>query len=180
MTDKLTFDVAFSRLINVEKGFTDDKADPGNWTSGRVGIGELKGTKFGIAANTYPDLDIKNLTLEQAKAIYLRDWWMRIGADVIDGAIVYQMWDFAVNAGMSTAKRLLQRIVGVADDGQIGEHTLAAVKAIDIDDVLFRFNASKIRYYTSLAKWSDFGKGWMNRTADNLDYCAKDNPDGLR
>ena len=170
----MNFDQAFDRLIGHEAGFSEDERDPGNWTGGRPGVGELKGTKFGIAANTYPDIDIKNLTLDQAKAIYYRDWWLKVGADEIDAAIVFQLWDFAVNAGMGTAKRALQRAVRVADDGAIGSRTLAAIKAMSVPDVLMRFNAQRLRHYTSLSTWPTYGKGWTNRVADNLDYAAED------
>ena len=170
----MTFNEAFDRLIGHEAGYSDDRRDPGNWTGGRVGAGELKGTKFGIAANTYPDLDIKNLTLDRAREIYRRDWWLKIGADEIDPAIVFQLWDFAINAGMSTARRALQRAVGVADDGRIGPITLASVKAMSVTDVLMRFNSQRLRYYTSLSTWPTYGKGWTNRVAGNLDYAAED------
>jgi len=170
----MTFDEAFNRLINHEGGFSDDRSDPGNWTGGRVGVGELKGTKFGIAANTYGDLDIKSLTLEDAKKIYYRDWWLKAGADQLDAAIVFQMWDFAVNAGMSTAKRALQRAARVADDGQIGPLTIRAVRAMSTTDVLMRFNAQRLKHYTSLSTWPNFGKGWTNRVAGQLEYGAED------
>lgn len=174
MTYPAAFDKSFSRLISHEGGFSDDPKDPGNWTGGRVNVGELKGTKYGIAANTYGDLDIKNLTLDKAKAIYYRDWWLKAGADEIDGAITFQMWDLAVNAGMNTAKRCLQRAVRVADDGRIGPKTIAAVKAVSVTDVLMRFNAQRLRFYTSLSTWPTYGKGWTNRVAGNLDYAAED------
>lgn len=171
----MNFEEAFNRLINIEKGFTKDPKDPGNWTGGVCGRGILKGTKYGIAANTYPDLDIENLTLEKAKEIYRRDWWMKLGADELDPAIVFQVWDFAVNAGMSTAKRKLQSAAFVAEDGNIGPLTIAAIKKVGTQDILLRFNARKLRHYTSLSKWAEYGKGWTNRTADNLDYAAIDN-----
>lgn len=171
----MDFNQAFDRLISHEGGFSDDKNDPGNWTGGRVNVGELKGTKYGIAANTYGEVDIKNLTLEGAKQLYYRDWWLKAGADQIDGAIVYQLWDFAVNAGMSTAKRALQRAARVADDGQIGPATIRAVQSIGTTDVLMRFAAQRLRFYTSLSTWGTYGKGWANRVAGNLDYAAEDN-----
>jgi lysozyme family protein len=175
--ERVTFNEAFERLIGHEGKFTDNPKDRGNWTGGRPGIGELKGTKYGIAASTYPDLDIKNLTLEDAKAIYYRDWWLKCGANEIDSAIIYQMWQFAVNAGMGNGKRCLQRAVKVLDDGDLGPKSLAAVKAMDLNDVLFRFFAATIRHYTSCSKelYEEFGKGWMNRVAANLDYAAEDN-----
>ena len=170
----MTFDEAFDRLIGHEGGWSDDPKDPGNWTGGRVNVGQLKGTKFGIAANTYGDLDIQNLTLAQARGIYYRDWWLKAGADQLDAAIVFQLWDFAVNAGMPTAVRALQRAARVADDGSIGPMTLRAVRAMAVTDVLMRFTAQRLRFYTSLSTWGTYGKGWTNRVAGQLDYAAED------
>lgn len=170
----VTFDTAFDRLIGHEGKFTDHRNDRGNWTSGRVGVGELKGTKFGISAMTYPHLDIKNLTVDDARVIYERDFWLRAGADQYDGAIGYQVFDAAVNHGIGNAIRILQRAVRVADDGDVGPITLKAVQSMTATDVLMRFNAARIRFYTKLSTWADFGKGWMNRVAGNLDYGADD------
>ena len=78
---KLTFDKAFDRLIGHEAGFTTDPKDRGNWTTGVIGKGELRGTKYGISAMTYPYLDIKNITLEYAKTLYKRDWWDALNAE---------------------------------------------------------------------------------------------------
>jgi len=170
----VNFDQAFDRLIGHEAGLSMDARDPGNWTGGRPNVGELKGTKYGIAANTYPDIDIQNLSIDAAKAIYYRDWWVKIGADQYDGAIAFQLWDFAVNAGMETAKRALQRAVGVADDGLIGPRTVLAIKSMSVTDVLMRFNAQRLRFYTSLSTWQTYGKGWTNRVAGNLDFASED------
>jgi len=175
---RLTFEDAFKRLINIEQGYTNDPNDNGNWTGGVKGRGVLRGTKYGIAANTYPDVDIKGLTLAQAKEIYRRDWWLKLGADELPSSIVFQVWDFAVNAGMGTAKRLLQRAAGVAEDGVMGPVSIAAVNKCNENDILLKYNAYKIRHYTSLSNlWASYGKGWMNRTADNLLYAANDNSD---
>lgn len=172
----MTFDEAFDRLIGHEAGFTKDPHDDGNWTGGREGVGELKGTKYGIAANTYPDLDIEHLTLDQAKAIYYRDWWLKAGGGLLSPALMYQLWVFAVNAGMSTAKRHLQKAIGASEDGVIGPLTVARIKTLDENDVLFKFTAACIRFYTARSRWAEFGKGWMNRVAGQLDYAALDNP----
>ncbi len=171
----MTFDKAFERLIGHEAGYSNDRRDPGNWTGGIVGKGSLKGTKFGIAANTYPNIDIKNLTIEQAKQIYKRDWWDKLGADSLHPAIVFQLWDFAVNAGKSRAVKELQQVAGVPDDGVIGPKTIAAVKAMDVNDVLLRLTAERLKFYTSLSTWATHGKGWTNRVAENLIYAAQDN-----
>ena len=172
---KLTFEQAFDRLIGHEGKFTDDKNDRGNWTTGIIGKGILKGTKYGISAMTYPDFDIKNLTLDQAKEIYKRDWWDKLNADNLDPAIVFQVWDFAINAGMGTAKRKLQKSVGMAEDGIIGPLTIKAIHKADLNDVLMKFNAERLNHYTSLSTWPRYGKGWTLRVAQQLNYGAMDN-----
>ena len=172
---KLKFDEAFERLIGHEGKFTNDPKDRGNWTTGVIGRGKLNGTKYGISAMTYPDIDIVNLTLARAKEIYQRDWWDAINAEKISAAIVYQVWDFAINAGMSTAKRKLQQAVGAADDGIIGPISLQKINSMDLNDVLMRFNALRLEYYTSLSTWQTYGKGWTRRVAANLNYAAVDN-----
>ncbi|MCU4437482.1 secretion activator protein [Acinetobacter bereziniae] len=171
----MNFDKAFERLIGHEGGFSTDRNDPGNWTGGKVGKGIFKGTKYGIAANTYPNLDIKNLTIEQAKAIYKKDWWDKLGADQLHPAIVFQLWDFAVNAGKSRAVKELQQAVGVPDDGIIGPKTIAAVNIKEVNDVLLLLASERLSFYTSLKTWTTYGKGWTNRVAENLKYAAQDN-----
>ena len=173
MTDR--FPIFINRLLSHEGGYTVDRRDPGNWTGGRVDVGQLKGTKFGIAANTYPTLDIKNLTRDQAIAIYRRDFWEAAKCDKLAPVVAFQLLDGAVNSGITQATRWLQRAVGVADDGRIGNVTLAAIKATDGNDIAYRFNADRIDFMTRLKNWSVHGAGWMRRIAGNLRYAAQDN-----
>lgn len=168
------FDLAFERVIGHEGGYSADPQDRGNWTTGIIGQGQLKGTKFGISAMSYPDLDIKNLTLEQAKAVYRRDFWDRAKGDQYDAAIAYQLFDIAVNNGNGNAIRMLQRASGVADDGQVGSLTIAAVKALTVTDMIMRMNAERLLFITKLSTWVSYGKGWTNRVAGNLQYGAVD------
>lgn len=157
----IDFDVAFDRLLGFEGRYVNDPHDPG---------GE---TNWGITKRTYPDVDIKNLSRDQAKHIYLRDFWSPLLE--ADPAIKFQVFDFAVNGGLSTGIRKLQAAVKVADDGHWGPISQAALAAMDKNDVLLRFNAQRIRFYTSLSRWPTYGKGWANRVAGNLDYAAEDN-----
>jgi len=157
----MTFDIAFDRLLGHEGGYSNDPNDPG---------GE---TNWGISKRSYPNVDIKALTRDGAKAIYLRDFWQPLGE--AHPAVKYQVFDFAVNGGLPTGLRKLQAAIGVADDGHWGPLSAAALAKMELNDVLLRFNAQRLRYYTSLGKWPNFGKGWTNRVAGNLDYAAQDN-----
>src|SRR4051812_50136311 len=94
------FNESFNRLIDVEKGLSNDPNDPGNWTGGRVGGGILKGTKYGISAATYPPIHIADPTGGAAKAIYWNAWGVAIGAGELHPATVYPMWAVAGKPGV--------------------------------------------------------------------------------
>jgi lysozyme family protein len=160
-----SFNDAFAALINVEQGFTDNPSDPGNWTSGRVGVGACRGTKYGISCAAYPDLDIKNLTLDQAKSIAKRDYWDRYQCDEFDPRVGFQVFDAAFNGG--SAAHWLQQSAGVTPDGQIGPVTVAAVKAADPLKVIMKFDSYRLDYLAALRSAS-FAFGWMHRIATNL------------
>lgn len=164
----MKFDQAFDALIGHEKGFTDNPKDPGNWTGGRVGVGALKGTKYGIAASTYPSLDIRGLTLEDARAIYLRDFWERLELDQLPPEVRFDLFDTAVNSGVERAAQLLQRAVGTTEDGRIGPLTIAAARRLPGEQLDKRLNGHRLRFLADLKVWPDFGRGWARRIATNL------------
>jgi lysozyme family protein len=144
------FDKAFKLVIGAEGGYVNDPRDPG---------GE---TKFGISKRQYPNLDIKNLTLEQAKEIYYRDYWLPIEAGRLHERLAIYYFDCAVNQGVPTAKKLMQQHCGVTADGVIGNATRAAMmKLLPIADNDFM----KLREerYRKTANFDRYGKGWLNR-----------------
>ena len=170
-----SFDKCFDRATDHEGGFQVMHDDHGNWTSGVVGEGILKGTKFGISAMSYPRIDIKNLTVESAKYIYYSEWWEPLRINNLSFAIQYQMFDAAINHGRVSATKMLQRAVGVNDDGIIGSLTLAAKDKMELDDLLMLFIAERIEFFTQIKKFNLYGKGWMNRMALNLKLATQDN-----
>ena len=156
------FDLAFDRLLGHEGGYTAGEGDPG---------GE---TQWGISKRSYPNEDIKALTIDDAKLIYRRDFWNRIHADELPPALAFQVFDFAVNSGIETAVRYLQRALGVADDGHFGPITRAAAAKMSESDAVMRFAAERIEFYCRLSTFGTFGKGWVRRVAQNLRYAAED------
>ena len=157
----MNFDQAFDRLIGHEGGYVNNPDDPG---------GE---TKFGISKRSYPNVDIAKLTRDEAKVIYLHDFWEPLGD--AHPAVKFQVFDFAVNSGIQTAIRKLQAAIGVADDGHWGPKSAAALKAMDLNDILMRFAAYRLDFMASLSVWDKFGRGWARRIAKQLMYAAEDN-----
>lgn len=169
------FQKYIDRILSHEGGYSRDRNDPGNWTGGRVGVGVLKGTKFGIAANTYPDLDIANLTREEAVEIYRRDFWDTIGASSLPSALAFSALDGAVNSGVKRSIMWVQKAAGVADDGLWGTQTQTAVHCRDPNDLVMRYNAERLDFMTRLKNWPDASRGWARRIAQNLRFAAEDN-----
>ena len=107
------FYTSFERVIGHEGEFTNDKNDRGNWTSGVIGEGELKGTKYGISAMSYPNLDIENLTLKQAQSIYFEDFWTGNGIDLLPKAMQYQMLMHRLTMATEMQQRCYRKQLGL-------------------------------------------------------------------
>lgn len=164
----MNFDTAFDRLYAHEGDLSMDPRDKGNWTGGAIGKGLLKGTKFGISAAAYPGEDIEHLTIERVKAIYLRDYWGPAGCDAVPDAVRFDLFDMAVNSGISAAVRALQTAVGETVDGVLGPHTLQAVQSMPGLRLVARFNGARLLYVTEAHSWPAYGRGWARRIGTNL------------
>ena len=163
----LTFVQIFNRLIGHEGGYVNDPRDPGGETNWGI-------TKRTAQANGYQG-SMRAMTREQAYKIYYSAFWLRYQCDKMPEAVAYQFFDAAVNHGLGNASRMLQRAVGVVDDGVIGNMTIAAIKKMAISDVIMRLNAERLEFYCKLSTFATFGKGWVRRVAGNLKYGAIDN-----
>jgi lysozyme family protein len=141
---KENFDRAFSFVCSpsIEGGYVNDPADPG---------GE---TKFGISKRSYPDLEIRNLTAEQAKEIYRRDYWEKAGCNGLPWPLDVITFDCAVNQGVSFAKELAHEC----------KDPLAAMMYR-----LRRYSDIVARRRTS----EKFLRGWINRIIQLSDFVRK-------
>ena len=159
-------DTAFPWVHGEEGNFSNDPKDKGNWTGGAVGVGVLKGTKYGISAAQYPDLDIQNLTLDDAHRISKRVYWDRFGGDEILPAVALGVFDFGYNAGVHESVKVLQRAVGVAGDGDLGPATQAAIACRAPGKVVQSFTQERIRAYKLMGGFPSYGDGWIKRAVD--------------
>lgn len=164
----MKFEKAFEWVVGHEGGYQNDPKDRGNWTSGKVGVGERKGTKFGISAMSYPALDIFSLTLDDAKEIYKRDFWDYFQMDKLPEAVRFDVFDTAINSGPVAAAKMLQRAAKVKDDGVIGPVTLKAIKAMDPEQLDAAFAGHRLLFVVGLQTFEHYGRGWVRRVAENL------------
>jgi lysozyme family protein len=159
----MSFDQAFNDLIGIEGKYSADEKDPGNWTSGKVEQGEMKGTMYGISAAAYPTLDIAGLTLQAAKAIYLRDFWNKLRCAQLPDSVATALFKEGVNLGVEGAARVFQKSLRVEVDGNIGNLTIGIATSQPPKDVLCGFLTEAAYEYTQMKDFPTYGKGWLSR-----------------
>jgi len=128
------FERAVTFVLAWEGGYVNNPVDPG---------GE---TNWGISRRSYPNLDIRNLTVAQAKEIYRTDYWLRAGCDALAWPLSLMHFDTAVNCGVSKANQFLA----------------IAAKRLDL------YTALRLEFYAGLGTFSYFGSAWVRRVADLL------------
>lgn len=127
-------------VLDHEGGYVNDPKDPG---------GE---TKWGISKRYHPNLDIKNLTPEQASDIYYNEYWVPGKCSSLDHPLSVVQFDTCVNMGVSTANTILKKSGGDV------KNYISLRRQGYIDRV--KANPSKQRFLA----------GWLNRLADLQKY----------
>lgn len=126
-------------VLKWEGGYVCNPNDPG---------GE---TKWGISKRAYPNLDIRNLSEEDAAKIYARDYWDACGCDSIVFPDCVAVFDTAVNCGVGRARGWLKGSKDIKE-----------------------FIQKRVDHYTLLArndpKLKPFLNGWLNRVNDLKKY----------
>lgn len=144
------FERALAEVIGIEGGYTDDPNDPG---------GE---TKYGITKRDHPLLCIAAITLEDAHAIYRKEYWLA-AYDNLSWPLALYVFDCAVNQGSDIAPRLLQKTAGVPQDGLLGQNTLRTINGKDQDELAALFLADRALRYTGTRNFDTYGRGWLKR-----------------
>lgn len=169
----LTWPKALAWVRADEGGNDDDPADSGGRTS--RGITQREYTAYCRLHQLDEPSDVWKARDPIIDSIYSEEYWdpwcplLPVGVD-------YLFFNMNVNAGMHRAIVLLQRSVGVADDGHIGPITKLAVAKADPKDLITRYTAASKAFYTHLAQQAahdrKFLAGWLHR-ADRVDERAK-------
>lgn len=160
-------------IFGHEGGFTDDPKDPGNWSSGKIGVGFICGTKYGITGKTLGNArglgrsatlaEVKALTREEADVILRKQYADPIRFQDLPIGVSYAVLDYAVNSGPVQAVKDLQREVGAKVDGYIGINTINAVKAADPEKLINGLSGRRLAFMRSLKNWKTYGEGWAVR-----------------
>lgn len=151
-------------VLKHEGGYVNDPKDAG---------GE---TKFGISKRSYPHLDIKKLTRQQAIDIYKKDFWdVNRFEEIVSDDVATKLFDTTVNTGSVPAIKMAQRVCNILTnsklkvDGIIGSKTISVVNSIGEKEFLEQFRElQKLHYEKIVLKDSSqkrFLEGWLKRAA---------------
>lgn len=164
----VNFEVAFKATIGHEGGYVNDPVDKG---------GE---TNFGISKRAYPDEDIKNLTLDRAKELYYKDYWVKQSCHLLEGYpdIAIEIFDTSVNMGVGRGGKIFQEALNLSNrnrkdfndigvDGSIGAKTISAFRSCKKKRMLFNvMNILQGEFYINLMRKNPTYEkyvGWFDR-----------------
>jgi len=156
------FDDALKMLLKSEGGFVNHPQDPGGMTN----LGVTKKVWEEWVGHAVTEDDMRALTPDKVAPLYKAKYWNKIYGDKLPHGVDLCVFDCAVNSGVSRAAKLLQRAVGVDDDGVIGNITLMACEAIEPDLIIQRFSEERLAFLQALPTFATFGKGWSRRVAE--------------
>ena len=167
MTDR--FPVCLPYILHEEGGNDDDPHDPGGRTSRGIIQREYDAWR---RAHGEPQGDVWKASDEEVAAIYQAQYWLPLCPQMPAGVDLC-FFDMAVNSGPVRAATLLQRAIGVNDDGHIGVITMGALKAANPIKVVSSFSDERRSFYRGLKTFKYFGKGWLARVSYIEDSALK-------
>lgn len=129
------FDIAFAAVVGIEGGYVDDPSDSGGATM--YGITQRVAIAHGYVG------DMRTMPIGVAQAIYRAQYWNLLHLDDVAQAskpVALELFDTAVNCGVATAGRYLQRALNalnrngadypdVEADGVLGPMTVSALRS---------------------------------------------------
>lgn len=162
--------IALRHVLQHEGGYVNHPKDPGG------------ATNMGVTQRVYdayreregqPKRSVRAITAEEVADIYKRQYWDAIRGDDLPSGLDYALFDYAVNSGPRRAAQDIQRELGVAVDGIIGQVTLAGIAREDVYGLIERLCARRMRFLRGLKHWKTFGNGWTRRVNDVQEAALK-------
>ena len=146
-------------VLKSEGGYIDHEKDPG----GRTNLGVTQKVWEEWLGHPVSEKDMKALTPEKVAPMYEMKYWRTSYCEKLPQGLNLLVFSMAVNAGSGRAVKLLQRCLGLVEDGIIGARTMAKIQECRVADLIDRYSATRKEFYEGLKLFPVFGKGWLNR-----------------
>jgi lysozyme family protein len=159
MKDNLVHAVA--HMLKSEGGFVNHPRDPGGMTN--LGVTQRVWEEW--VGHPVDEKAMRALTPAIVAPMYKKKYWDTVAGDSLPSGVDLAVFDFAVNSGPGRAAKMLQRVLGVTEDGAIGPVTLAKATSVDSSKLVADYNIVRLAFLQALPTWGTFGRGWSDRVA---------------
>jgi lysozyme family protein len=159
---KANWESAFAAVLHHEGGYVNNPKDPGGMTN----LGCTKTTWEEYCGHPIDEKVMRALTPADVAPLYRRRFWDKIQGDELPAGVDYVVFDCAINSGPGRAAKFLQACVGAEVDGAIGPKTMAAVIAMNSQQLIEDYSKRRLSFLMDLPTWDTFGKGWSRRVSE--------------
>ncbi len=169
--DARVFEAALAHVLEMEGGYSDDPHDPGGPTNQGITLAtyaRFVGRALGQATRADLVRQLKAIAPDAVRTIYATRYWRPSQAARLPPAVALMHFDASVNHGVGGAARMLQQVLGVTVDGEIGPLTLAAARAGAPLALIERYAEVRRMRYRGLDHFWRFGRGWLRRVDRTL------------
>lgn len=99
---------------------------------------------------------------------YKDNFWDKMRLDEVQAQhTAEELFIFAVNAGIPSAVKAAQSVIGTLSDGILGSKTIQALNAFDVNKFSIEYDKAEIKHYELLVQknpnFKIYMNGWRNR-----------------
>ena len=169
--------IALAKTLKFEGGYSNDKLDKGGETY--KGISRLNFPNWSgwSIVDTVKETNPKSIDSvlkanphmkELVESFYKANFWDKIQGDRISSQeVANNIFDFAVNSGVSRASKYAQNVVGAVQDGQIGNKSIEAINAMNAVTFVKVYKRNRQNFLNKIVENNPsqirFLAGWTNR-----------------
>lgn len=183
LNNKSSFKESQFLVKGVEKGYSADKKDRGNYVKTKWGK-RFVGTNHGISAPILMEYlgriptqdDMRNLTYEEALEIYKKQYWTPQNLSLFNNqSIANLIYDGCVNQGIQAMKDIV-RAAYIENGMQLGslenpfqEKWIKIANTLDHQSLFNSIKDGRERRYRESITFKTHGTGWLNRL-NSIEY----------
>lgn len=168
---KANFPIALPWTLAHEGGWSNHPKDPGGATM--RGVTQRVYTAYRERVGK-PNQSVRFIEPAEILDIYKAQYWDALRCDDLPTGVDYAVFDFGVNSGVSRAAKYLQRILGVKQDGVIGEMSIKAANMADPGFIVDKLCEDRMAFLRRLKTWKTFGRGWTRRVMGEINGTQHD------
>lgn len=155
-----SYELALTRLLKDEGGYTDHPSDPGGPTNFGITLADARRYWQGNATAD----DVRIMPQSVARKIYRERYWNAMRCDELPAGVDYAVFDYGVNSGIGRAGKVLRRVLKMSDaTSAVTNDVIAAAAKRNASDLVVAICAERLAFLQGLKIFPVFGRGWTAR-----------------